>query len=172
MPEFTFSEDTVIIAGTGTPAIGATGVFRPQPGAPEVSVWDLNDSPLSVITVSSLGVHEPFRADISFGFLDFGSVQKSKVADEAIAAVLTLQTDVESALSQVANLQEFKAGVDHDHLAEDITDFAAAVEALGAGIGGGVGLVDGGTPSSTFSDVFLDGGTPEAGGGLRLVSDL
>lgn len=160
--DYTFSEDTVLVASTGELAIGATGVLRATLDGPALPIYDLNGSPLNVITVGPVGVHQAFKADVAYGLLDFGSAKLTKVSDEAIASVITMQADVQSALSQVAVLQTSKAGVDHLHDAADITDFDAAVLAVpGIGSGGGsVGFVDGGTPTSTFSDTIIDGGAP------------
>lgn len=176
MPQFTFSEDTVLVAGSDPAefAIGATGVFRVMAGGEIVPIFDLNGSAILAVAVGPLGVHEPFKADIPHGVLDFGSAQLSKVSDESIAAVVTMGEALEAVQSQIATLHTSKAGIEHEHLAADITDLTAAVQAipgLGGGIGG-AGIIDGGTATSTFSDIYVDGGDAFGGGGLGFVSDL
>ena len=174
MPIYTYAPAPVLVESTGEFAIGATGVLRPSAGAEPVPIWDLNDSPLSGILVGPFGAHQAFKADIPDGVGDFGSTLVVAVSVESIRSGLTATAVAESALSQAETLQTSKAAIIHAHVADDISDFDAAVLAVpGVGEGGGgVGIVDGGTPSSTFSDVYLDGGTPAGGGGLRLVSDL
>lgn len=89
MPIYTYTEALVLVEGTNTPATGATGVLRPSMNGESVSVWDLNDSPLAAIPVGPLGVHQAFKADISSGVLDFGSVVLVAISKEAMEAGLT-----------------------------------------------------------------------------------
>ena len=105
MPEFTYSEDIVIVESTGLPAINTTGVFRSAGGGAALPVWDLNGSLLPNIRVSELGVHEPFMADADHGVLDFGSTIKVKESVEfrnAGSQALALVKDLQAA---VASLQ-------------------------------------------------------------------
>lgn len=177
--EYTYGQAAVLVQAGGVStdvfAVGAHGVLRTAVDGPESPIYDINGSPLPYLTVGETGAYQFFRADIPFGVLDFGSALITAVSNEAIAAPLEVKALAESALSQVETMQTSKAAIIHTHLAGDVTDFEAAVLAVpGVGEGGsdGVGLVDGGTPDSTFSDVYLDGGDPDGGGGLRLVSDM
>lgn len=166
MAAYTFSPAVVLIEGTEEPAIGATGVFRATEGGDPVAIYDLNDSPLVTISVGSKGVHQAFKADIATGVLDFGSAQIVAIAVEIFDAVLTVKATAESALSQAETLQVSKAAVLHTHGVADIdaTGVSDSTTYLrGDGVwsspeGGGTGFLDGGSATSTFSDLVIDGG--------------
>jgi hypothetical protein len=97
--DYTFPPAVVLVESTGDPAIGATGVLRPEAGADPVPVYDLNDSLISNILVGPLGVHQGFKADIPNGLLDFGSVLLPSESMEQRAAGLTAQATADAALA-------------------------------------------------------------------------
>lgn len=116
MAAYTFSPAVVLIEGTSTPAINAVGVLRPTGGGTAVQVYDLNNSPIPSISVSSLGVHQAFKADIMDGVLDFGSVllptesvesrragQDALVAATAASAAVAGKVDAAGAVSAIEN---------------------------------------------------------------------
>lgn len=160
MAAYTFGEAVVLVQVTGDLAIGATGVLRATEGGDPVPIFDLNDSPIPSVLVGPKGTHHPFKADIEWGVLDFGSAQLVAESIEFRRAGAEVRELAESAVSQVSTLQVSKAPIIHTHPAADITDFTAAVQAVpgfGDG-GGGTGFIDGGTPTSTPSDIEIDGG--------------
>lgn len=95
MADYTFSAATVLFEGTGDLAVGATGVLRPLDGGAAVQLYDLNDSPLTSITVGPLGSHQAFKADIPHGLLDFGSLRMVAVSIQSLTAAIGLREDFE-----------------------------------------------------------------------------
>lgn len=102
MPAYTYAPAAVLEEDTGDFAIGATGVLRETTSGDPVLIYDLNGSPITSILVGPKGAHQSFRADISFGFLDFGSVVMPTVSIEQLTAALTAVATADNALA-VAN---------------------------------------------------------------------
>lgn len=108
MPDFTFAPAPVLVEETGEFAIGATGVLRSTQDGQAVQMYDLNGSPLPSILVGPKGAHQAFKADIPNGVLDFGSVQVTKISDEAQVAALEAVTLSKATAATVAGI--FAAG--------------------------------------------------------------
>lgn len=111
MAAYTFPSAPVLVEATGEFAIGATGVLRAVSGGLAVQVYDLNDSPISTVLVGPKGGHAPFKADIPYGVLDFGSTQLVAVSAEALNAAIDVsvvadqaRTDAQVALAKVNEL--------------------------------------------------------------------
>jgi hypothetical protein len=103
MPAYTYAPAPVLIETSGEFAIGAEGVFRATEGGTPVSIWDLNDSPLTAVLVGSKGAHQAFKADIPNGVLDFGSVMLPAVSLEQQEAGLNAVNIAENALATAIN---------------------------------------------------------------------
>lgn len=131
MADFTYAANTVLSESTGEFAVGATGVLRETADGPPVSIYDLNDSPLQVISVGSRGVHQAFKADIPDGILDFGSALLSVVSAEShragLRAITVAEAAVESAQDSLAAAQA--AAQDAEDAAEAAQQAASVVVA-------------------------------------------
>jgi len=109
--DYTYDEAVVLIEATADLAIGATGVLRPVDGGDPVQVFDLNGSALPHVLVGPFGVHQPFRADIPQGLLDFGSKvlvkesqQQREAGLEAKAIALDAAANASTALTLIGAL--------------------------------------------------------------------
>lgn len=105
MAAYTYPAAPVLVETTGEFAIGATGVLLPSGGGSAVQVYDLNDSPISSIVVGPKGAHQAFKADISDGVLDFGSVLLPTISIEQSRAGLTAITTANAALTAATAAQ-------------------------------------------------------------------
>lgn len=166
MPIYTFPAAPVHVESTGGFAIGSTGVLRAYVGGEAVPMWDMNDSPITSVTVGQAGAYPDFKADIPDGVMDFGSVPITAISKESFTAALDAKGIAESALSQAETLQTSKAAVLHTHGVADIaatgtpgvTTYLRGDGTWSSPEGGGTGFLDGGSATSTFSDLVIDGG--------------
>lgn len=129
MPTYTYAPAPVLIEVTGEFAIGVSGVLRDPVSNASVQVYDLNGSPMSSVTVGPKGAHQAFKADISYGTLDFGSVLLPTSSLEQQAAGLT-------ALG-VANTAATSAAAAATSAAASAASAAAAVSQLADLVTGG-----------------------------------
>lgn len=99
MPDYTYAPAPVLVETTGDFAINATGVLRASDGGDPVQVFDLNGSPLTSVLVGPKGAHQAFKADLSDGILDFGSVLLPAISLEAQRAALLAVEKADAALT-------------------------------------------------------------------------
>jgi len=104
--DYTYDEAVVTIQGTAEPAVGATGVLRPDDFGDPVQVYDLNGSPLPHVSVGEFGVHQQFKADIPQGILDFGSRRLVKESQQQREAGMTALAAVQELTPRVLALEE------------------------------------------------------------------
>lgn len=103
MPDFTYPSATVLIERTGELAVGAAGVLRSTVDGDELPIYDLDGSPITHIRVRARGVHQPFKADVPDGLLDFGA----------------------ATLFPVVSSESHRSGMQAIQIAEAATDVAA-----------------------------------------------
>lgn len=110
MPDYTFAPAPVLVETTGEFAIGAVGVLRATDNGDPVTIYDLNDSPIAGVLVGPKGAHAAFKADISDGVLDFGSVilpteslEQRRAALEARSLAISASATATTALQLIEN---------------------------------------------------------------------
>lgn len=100
MADFTYDPGLVIDDTTGAPVPNAIGELRETPEGAAVAVYDLNGVSLPGLATNAAGVCQRFSADISVGFISFGSVPQRVASDqqqEALPAAEAAQAAAEDA---------------------------------------------------------------------------
>lgn len=107
MAAYTFAPAVVLVEATGDLDAGATGVLRTAAGGDIVPIYDLNDSPIAVVTVGVKGAHQSFKADVPSGILDFGSdVLIPTICQEALTAALDVKDATGTLTDRVLSLEQ------------------------------------------------------------------
>ncbi|GAB2698308.1 hypothetical protein [Thalassiella azotivora] len=121
MPDYSYEARLVLDQATGRPAAGVTGTLRATQGGPAVETWDPNDQPAPIVT-SDHGIAYDWKADIPFGYLDFGSYGLFVTSMEHIGSV----SDAQAAASSAA--QSAQAAADAQAAAEAAAGAAAYIQ--------------------------------------------